>query len=995
MRLTTPLPEGSLFISKLNGREAISELYSLEWDVQAPRHRQFDIFSLLGKDVRADIELPRSDSVQALVNGQVPELKTRRFCGMVREATERFEDDDFRYFRLTVCPRLWLSTQSSNCRIFQEQTIPEILKKLLHGLNVEYHLHDEYLPRPYCVQYNETQFEFLKRLCAEAGIFFYFKHQYEGQDDEQRQRGERLVLTDAVPGLPLIESYPDLLDLSGDHADGIVEYERSDGGTREDLRITRWNRTQRLVTTKCTVRDQSFQLPGQTLEANEEIVKSVDVGGVQHELKCVDDDLEIFAYPGRYAKCFDGIAPGGDQRPDSLKHIFSQNALVADRQMQRQAAASIAIDGASNCPNLVPGHRFQLSHSGKTTGPYFVLAVQHAAQLNADFRSADSQEELSYENQFTCQAVSLPYQPLEVHTQPRIHGFQTATVVGPENEELFSDKFGRVKVKFNWDRESAANADSSCWIRVAQVWAGNRWGAFFWPRVGHEVVVVFEHGDPDQPLIVGSVYNAKNMPPIQLPGGLKSGGIKSCTVGGNPIENFSCVIFHDNPGREYLQLHSETHECVTSETAKVNYSTGPGINFQGGSNHLMKMFGSGAGGGPSTPLPASAREQSKGESTSKQPWGMANGPNLSEFEGILDRNVIEAIEAFQEVGSGSGGWIAGVIESAGGFPKQGEHAKEAAERVGMKNEVGSLAVVTGNSLEIGLGGEVKHQFAGSTTVVADLEGLVESLLVALATLAVTREKTDFLKWTQGGELKQFYGSKKDIVYGHAVDIHRGTEMKVTAEHFLRGPVRVVVAGNDKLTYGSALSATAHSAVRAIAILLLLFDIAVAIAIKVEMETPPKESEKPEDSDKDKSKAGDSKKNESVKTSESTEASKKPTSAEIAWKKHIDTLAVWSTRGEAVLLKLETLFEQVFAATTQIENDTTKQVDDLKNITFGLVRVETWSKLRDGIKQKAESVKNSIVKNQRELILLAAGIVFFAGIVGCAAAEGLTSNKSDN
>lgn len=593
MRITTPLGPDALALTHLSGSEWISGLYQFELSVQSPRRKPIEFGEILGQDVRVDIELPSPTWDAALTNGQFPELKSRRFCGIVQQIEERNFDTHFRYYRLSVQPRLWLWTQKSDCQIFQEKSVPQILKQILDGLHVKFQLRDGYEQRPYCVQYNESMYDFARRIMVEEGIFFYFEHQYEGQDDEQRQRGERLVVTDSIVSLPKVLNVAD----PDSSEDTQIEFEDVDGGNRPELRISAWHQRQQIVTTKCTVRDHSFQLPGQTLEADEEVPEQVEIAGQQHHLAPLDHDLETYHYPGDYAKRFDGIGAGGASRPDAVKKIFEENAVVAKRLVEKHASQSIQVNGESNCPQLVPGHKFTLHREHVVSGPYLVNRVEHDARLNSDFRSGESEvdpkselKEHAYENRFVCQAEVQPFQPQPGPAKPLIHGYQTATVVGPEGEEVFSDKFGRIKVQFHWDRQGKKDANSSCWIRVSQIWAGNRWGAFFWPRVGHEVVVVFENGDPDCPLIVGSVYNAQNMPPLPLPDRLHSSGIKSCTFGGNPIHNFSCLIFHDGAGQEYLQVHSETHECMTSETTKVGFSAGPRADFQGSSNFPLPFF---------------------------------------------------------------------------------------------------------------------------------------------------------------------------------------------------------------------------------------------------------------------------------------------------------------------------------------------------------------------------------------------------------------------
>jgi type VI secretion system secreted protein VgrG len=292
-------------------------------------------------------------------------------------------------------------------------------------------------------------------------------------------------------------------------------------------------------------------------------------------------ELEIYDYPGAYAKRFDGVAPGGGDRSDDPGNIFQDNQRTARLRSEEQAAQAVAIDGQSNCANFSAGHKFALVNHFNGDGPYVLTRVEHAARLNVGYRAGDESETLNYENTFRCAPLELPLRPLRRTPRPTIAGVQTATVVGPEDAEIFIDKYGRVKVQFPWDRQGQHDGDSSCWLRVAQIWAGNRWGAIFWPRIGHEVVVAFLEGDPDRPLIVGSVYNAANMPPTDLPAEAKVGGIKSCIFGGDPALNFNALYFHDTPGAEYVQMHSESHEIAHSETNKFHYVPHGEFNFRG------------------------------------------------------------------------------------------------------------------------------------------------------------------------------------------------------------------------------------------------------------------------------------------------------------------------------------------------------------------------------------------------------------------------------
>jgi type VI secretion system secreted protein VgrG len=264
-----------------------------------------------------------------------------------------------------------------------------------------------------------------------------------------------------------------------------------------------------------------------------------------------------------------------------VARIFPAAKRAAKLRAAAEAAAAVRAGGESNCVQFAPGRRFTLERHFDADGAYLLTAVEHEARVTGDYRADAQDDALDYRNRFTAAPEGLPFRPPRVTPRPIIAGTQTATVVGPPGSQIFLDKYGRVKVQFPWDRQGQANADSSCWIRVAQIWAGKTWGAFFWPRVGHEVVVAFEEGDPDQPIIVGSVYNAANMPPLTLPDEAMRCGIKSCTFAGDPALAFNAVIFHDVPGTEYLQVHSETFQMENTESARYQHTPAGRFTFLG------------------------------------------------------------------------------------------------------------------------------------------------------------------------------------------------------------------------------------------------------------------------------------------------------------------------------------------------------------------------------------------------------------------------------
>jgi type VI secretion system secreted protein VgrG len=233
------------------------------------------------------------------------------------------------------------------------------------------------------------------------------------------------------------------------------------------------------------------------------------------------------------------------------------------------------IRGSGNCRYMTAGHQFMLDRLDSADGPYMITSIRHSARLGGEYRSVASPEETAYSNSFTCIPAAVPFRPRRVTPKPIVHGTQTAEVVGPSGEEIFCDKYGRVKVQFRWDRKGRRDADSSCWVRVGNVWAGNRWGGITIPRIGQDVIVAFEEGDPDRPIIVGSVYNAETMPPYDLPRNKTQSGLKSrSTTQGSP-DNFNELRFEDKKGDEQVYFHAEKNfdrVVENNDTTKIGFT---------------------------------------------------------------------------------------------------------------------------------------------------------------------------------------------------------------------------------------------------------------------------------------------------------------------------------------------------------------------------------------------------------------------------------------
>jgi type VI secretion system VgrG family protein len=553
----------------------------------------------------------------------------------------------------------------------------------------------------------------------EEGIYYFFKH-----SDGSHQ----MVVTDA----PL--QHPDL-PMQSD----VIYVEMLDGGKEADMRVVDWEKTQELRSGKVTLWDHCFELPGKNLEAQKEILDSVTVGKVSHKLKVGgNDQLEIYDFPGAYAQRFDGVDKGGGDRPADLQKIFKDNVRTVKIRMEQEGLPSLEINGTSYCRHFVAGHKFTLTRHFDADGPYLLTRVEHSARLGGDYRTDDMP--FTYENRFTCIPAALPYRPPRVTPKPTIASTQTATVVGPPGEEIFVDKYGRVKVQFHWDRDGKKNIDSSCWVRVAQPWAGKGWGAFFWPRIGHEVVVVFEEGHPDQPLIVGSVYNAENMPPFSLPLRNKLAGIKSASVRGVAHKNFNGIVFNDQKGHEHLAIHSERHMTFDAEYDK-SFEAGAHRHEAVSSVSALTVGslpgGGGSGGGPDENADTEARLEKleKGDAdadTTYDPMGPVKSAGVPGLNSIMvyGENLQAAVGLNHQLAVGNNIQICinpfGLLAGVPGLP--GAPVLTGALGAGMGGNMQltmgtSASFVMGQSFDINLGppkieikGKYKDHIASSVLV---------------------------------------------------------------------------------------------------------------------------------------------------------------------------------------------------------------------------------------------------------------------------------------
>jgi type VI secretion system secreted protein VgrG len=543
--LTTPLGENKLLLSGFTGEEGLNKLFHFDLELLSDNTTTVDFDKLIGQKVSFGVQ------------GTDLRQDARDLHGIVTEFSQGKRDFNFTEFKMTIVPEVWKLTRKFRSRIFQHITIPDLLKQLLAGFDVAYELQGTYEPRQYITQYQESDFAFASRLMEEEGIFYLFKF---------TRGAHKLVLADTP------QSHPDI------PGDSKLIFDTIEGGERDEERIQEWRKAQKWDSGKYTLWDHKFELPHKHLEAEKIVKETVQVGKVSHKLKLAgNEDLEVLEHPGRYALRFDGIDKGGSPKPADLDKIFQDNKRTTDLRMQLTEAGMIAMEGVSNCRQITAGHKFSMQRHFNGDGQYVITNVSHDA-TEGSFRSdQNTGGENHYGNTFSAQPFELPYRPSRDTARPTVGGPVTAVVVGPSGEEIFTDPYGRVKVKFMWD-PSADATDTSCWARVATSWAGQNWGSIFIPRIGQEVVVAFENGDVDHPFVIGSLYNPEQPPPYKLPDHKTVSTIKSRSTLAGTKDNYNELRFEDLMGKEqvFFQAERDKDERVKAESRE----------YVGGSRHL-------------------------------------------------------------------------------------------------------------------------------------------------------------------------------------------------------------------------------------------------------------------------------------------------------------------------------------------------------------------------------------------------------------------------
>jgi type VI secretion system secreted protein VgrG len=542
-----PIGEDGLILLSMHGTEALGRLFSFELDLLA-EETPVDPNDILGKNVSVRLDL---------LGGQ-----TRYFNGYIsRFAFVSFQEADADhkrrfFYRATMVPLLWFLTRVANCRIFQDESVPDIIKDIFtaNGLSdVDDQLSGSYSPRTYCVQYRETDFNFISRLMENEGIYYYFK-----QEDGKHT----LVLCDAPTAHQAAPDYSEL------------RFDEPDLKAKKDDFIWNWNLACEVTPTKYSLTDYNPLQPQADLGASANVQHQHDPG-----------DYEIFDYPGGYEDAGEGKRYAG----------------VRLHELEAQYTVATATTSARG---LFAGATFTLQDHPIYMGEEYLVTSIHY-QLESDDVGTGSGRRGNnpiFRAQLKCipLADNNEFRPQRLTPKPLVQGPQTAVVVGPSGEEIHTDKNGQVKLKFFWDRAPEKDETSSCWVRVSQPSAGLGYGGINIPRIGQEVIVEFLEGDPDRPIITGRVYNGVNVPPNPLPGGMNLSGMKSnSTKGGGGFNEMTMddtkdkeQVFihgqkdmHTRVGNDFFQTVVNDHHTIIQNNAFANVSANNNQTIGGNSYH--------------------------------------------------------------------------------------------------------------------------------------------------------------------------------------------------------------------------------------------------------------------------------------------------------------------------------------------------------------------------------------------------------------------------
>jgi type VI secretion system secreted protein VgrG len=475
--VTSPLGDNVLLLSRMSGNEELGRLFRYDLELLSEKG-DLKLDDILGQLMTVRLEY--DEDKQRFFNGHVAEFRQLGASG--------------RYYRYQAVlrPWLWFLTRTSDCRIFPDKKkaktapVPDIIKEVFreHGFtDFEDALQGEYKPWEHCVQYRETDFNFVSRMMEQEGIYYFFKHE-DGK--------HILVLCDDYNSHEATEGY-----------DTIPYFPPGGSDARERDHIWEWNFGRVIQPGLYAVNDFDFMRPTASLEFKSQIAR-------EH----TQAEYEMYDYPGEFVEAADGEKSDKDGN-DDIKAAYEKTAKMRIEELHSQFEVC---RGVSNARGLTTGALFSLDGYMREDQDREYLIVSANYELKGDvFGTEGSDAGEVYICTIGAIDAKQPFRSARITPKPMIQGPQTAIVTGQSGETVYTDQYGRAKVQFHWDRYGQNNEESSCWVRVSQNWAGPNWGGMFLPHIGQEVIVEFLEGDPDRPIITGRVYNEDNMPPLKLP----------------------------------------------------------------------------------------------------------------------------------------------------------------------------------------------------------------------------------------------------------------------------------------------------------------------------------------------------------------------------------------------------------------------------------------------------------------------------------------------
>ena len=510
MEITTPLGDEVLLFHGMHAREELGRLSEFQLDLLSAKN-DINPDDILGKNVTVKVALP-DDS-------------TRYFNGFVTRFAQGGSYGRYVRYSAVVHPWLWFLTRTTDCKIFQEMTVPDIIKNVFGDhptADFAFELTSTYRKRNYCVQYRETDFNFITRLMEEEGLYFYSRHT-DGH--------HTVVVTDSTS------------KHSPQHGYEKIPFIAPESLARPELEhINSWDFARVIQPGVYVHDDYDLERPSVELKTRKALA---------HAYK--QSDYEVYDYPGRYLQKADG-------------------EQYADVRINEFATQFETAQASSNCKGIHVGSLFTLEKHPREdrNGEYLILSTGYELEFSG-YEALPGGAGTSARCSFAAMPSRQQFRPRRLTPKPFVQGPQTAVVVGPAGEEIYTDKYGRVKVQFHWDRYGKKDEHSSCWIRVSSPWAGKGWGAISTPRIGQEVIVDFLEGDPDQPIITGRVYNAEQMPPYELPANKTQSGMKSRSALGGGPDNNNEIRFEDKLGSEQLFIHAEKNQDIEVEKDETHW----------------------------------------------------------------------------------------------------------------------------------------------------------------------------------------------------------------------------------------------------------------------------------------------------------------------------------------------------------------------------------------------------------------------------------------